>query len=466
MGGVSRNVPGAVSLTKEELNDYAPAPVRRHATLLGMDGIEPRVKDDHQPPLGYQKAAALRRALDRALARWRVATPDEPQYLALPVLTGALRYVQAGYRLNDSHLELILRSALYHEKGVLSALQAQRDADTIATSVVDALLDKRHPLSLGMLWRMQRAEHTPVKLAATWQMDAAVQLRAALPNLGLRQRTHAAAALYQLETGLPILEEVTGSETQVAPARQTRSLSARMGWFTIVAAIVLLLVAAWIVFRPNGRSAIPPVVTVPRGDYVIGETGDALRVFVDDFAIMLNEVTNQAYRECVAAGTCRLPATPDSAQRVNYFFDPTYDQHPVIHVTWTDAAAYCAWRGMRLPTAREWEVAASHSPLTGRRYRYPWGDHFDASFANFAGSGYGDSRPVGSYHPAGNSFYGLRDMAGNVAEWTGSPSGASETTMIVKGGSFLDSADDLAVYRAALVPPDMATAWLGFRCAR
>lgn len=98
--------------------------------------------------------------------------------------------------------------------------------------------------------------------------------------------------------------------------------------------------------------------------------------------------------------------------------------HPVIHVSWDDAVAYCEWNGTRLPTEAEWERAARG----GRESQhFPWGDElepdgvhrmnvFQGEFParNTAADGWEGTAPVGSYPP--NDF-GLFDMTGNVWEW-------------------------------------------------
>lgn len=87
--------------------------------------------------------------------------------------------------------------------------------------------------------------------------------------------------------------------------------------------------------------------------------------------------------------------------------------HPVTHVSWHDAVAFCRWAGVRLPSEVEWEKAARGAD----QRLFPWGNEPpDAQRCNYALT-IGDTTPVGSY-PLGASPYGLLDMAGNVREWT------------------------------------------------
>ncbi|WP_340537732.1 formylglycine-generating enzyme family protein [Nocardioides sp. GXZ039] len=134
----------------------------------------------------------------------------------------------------------------------------------------------------------------------------------------------------------------------------------------------------------------------------------------------------------------------------------TRRSHPVTHISWNDAIAYCSWIGGRLPTDAEWERAAR-----GRldQARYPWGDELtpggehrcniwqgDFPDYNTGEDGYLGTAPVDAFEPNG---FGLYNIVGNVWEWCSDRWDRTESTRVMRGGSYLCHASYCNRYRVA-----------------
>ena len=112
------------------------------------------------------------------------------------------------------------------------------------------------------------------------------------------------------------------------------------------------------------------------------------------------------------------------------WYERSFDQwhelamaHPVIHVSWYEAKAFCRWANRRLPSEAEWEFAAACNPKDRTngvppKHRFPWGDVSREDCATL------DAMTPGTAaihaHPGGDSALGCRQMLGNVWEWTDS----------------------------------------------
>ncbi len=245
------------------------------------------------------------------------------------------------------------------------------------------------------------------------------------------------------------------------------------------------------------------MVYVPSGNFLMGSSAGAggvdeypeHTVYLSGYWIDQTEVTNAMFSEFVREtgylteadqnGTSNLflsgswvnisgadwqhPKGPDSSLT-------GVEDHPVVHVSWNDAAAYCQWAGRSLPTEAQWEKAARGTDgLT-----YPWGNEPPSSdLANYTQNVW-DTTVVGSYN-SGASPYGALDMAGNVWEWVSDnygqdyyssqdswsdPQGpTSGDYCVLRGASWVNYGNGLRTSNRSWASPSHTSISVGFRCS-
>ncbi len=184
----------------------------------------------------------------------------------------------------------------------------------------------------------------------------------------------------------------------------------------------------------------------------------------------ITEVTVAAYRDCVEKKQCKKPYI-NVNESCNWGRAGRED-HPINCVDWNEARNYCQKVGKRLPTEKEWEYAA-RGP---KGWIYPWGNEWSAKKACIDHRG--GTCKAGQFQ---DGAFGLKDMAGNVEEWTESNycedyslnTCSDSSHHVVRGGSWHpDEYDgqqkaraDYREYFGGALPPRYWFDYLGFRCA-
>ena len=195
----------------------------------------------------------------------------------------------------------------------------------------------------------------------------------------------------------------------------------------------------------TGKGLEIEMVFVPAGAFLHGPRKE--RRETGAFFIARRPATWRDFRVFCADSGRSPPADPHWG---------AFDDHPVVNVPWSDAASFCAWAGLRLPRAFEWEKAARGTD--GRDY--PWGIEKPTPerciFADHPVHGERSTAPAGSC-PLGASPAGALDMIGNVWEWC--------DDRLARGGSFASSLP-LAGFPAREQRADQPAVDGGFRPVR
>lgn len=263
------------------------------------------------------------------------------------------------------------------------------------------------------------------------------------------------------------------------------------------AALALVLVGPLAPASGPGVAWADGIMLIEAGAFWMGSDTDAPdegpmhRVYVRDFWLDRNKVTNRELAQFLEARGFRSPEGADYFDRDDpdarihrrdgrFTADPGFEEHPAVEASWFGARDYCLWHGKRLPTEAEWEKAARG----GDRRRYPWGDDPPDARRAVVGRAY-NATERGDLRPAGAGPTRVQDLLGNLREWTasayrpypyrpddGRERAAPETGRVVRGASHDDPPDALRVTIRRLSSYDGGRGGLahghhhtGFRCA-
>ena len=228
-------------------------------------------------------------------------------------------------------------------------------------------------------------------------------------------------------------------------------------------------------FQVGWQKLTPSRVLIPAGQFLFQ---DNQQVDVPEFAIDSTEVTVWQYQEFLNAVGGDTKYDHPNQREGKLHTNPKWEAYaraafagaefkgvrlnpnfPAVYLDWFDAYAFAKWQNRRLPSEMEWEKAGRATD--GRRY--PWGDEPRAGAANL----YSGAQRTAGWSEVGQysvdcSPYGVRDLAGNVSEWTASDDGSGSP--VVRGGNFM-SEDGQLTRRVVGLSPYTIDERIGFRTA-
>lgn len=219
---------------------------------------------------------------------------------------------------------------------------------------------------------------------------------------------------------------------------QKRKSRIKIGYGLLIASIIIAIVLAYVIDIPK-PGPLPLISKQTPFQKVLINRNTS-----DSFYIGNTEVTIAQYRAYCNSQLKPMPVQP-----------PLYDDNgPVVNLTWDEAQQFCRWKGGRLPTTAEWELAAS----CGLNVKYSGGNNAGRVAV------YNRVKPCKTGTKNANSC-GLFDMSGNVAEWCYDWTDSSFRYKVIKGGAYNSTVHELTISYYAEEKPQARQPYIGFRIA-